>query len=189
MSILMSRADVVWRMRGRGAADRRGRRVSGRPRKAAAPEPVVNGLQPTITEAGGAGPDRFTLVCPECGELGRHPFALLARKAFEEHADEDHPAKLSPMEQIRSLVDLSETAPGRWECVLGTETYRVCERGPGRFEVEVASRRAVIDAQMSTLDDARIVIGGHARLVSQALATAATLASQRISPANIISLE
>ncbi|MFI1648277.1 hypothetical protein ACH4XT_15245 [Streptomyces avidinii] len=163
--------------------------MSGRPRKAAAPEPVVNGLQPTITEPGDAGPDRFTLVCPECGELGRHLFALLARRAFEEHADEDHPAKQSPMEQIRTLVDLSETAPGQWECALDTETYRVRERGPGRFEVKVASRRAVIDAQMHTLDDERIVIGGHAKLVSHALATAATLASQHISPANIIALE
>ncbi|MFE2271409.1 hypothetical protein ACFXB4_19450 [Streptomyces lavendulae] len=163
--------------------------MSGRSRKGSAPEPVVNGLQPTITETGGAGPDRFTLVCPQCGELGRHPFALLARRAFEEHADEDHPAGQSPMEQIRTLVDLSEIAPGRWECALETDTYWVRELGPGRFEVEVASRRIVVDARMSTLDDARIVIGGHAKLVSQALATAATLASRRISPDNIISLE
>ncbi|MFE5809767.1 hypothetical protein [Streptomyces sp. NPDC056491] len=63
------------------------------------------------------------------------------------------------------------------------------ERGPGRFEVEVVSRRTVIDAPMRTLDDARIVIGGHARLMSAALATAATFESRHVSPANVVSLE
>lgn len=166
----------------------RGRTERGRPCKAASQEPAVNGLHPTITETGDAGPDRFTLVCPKCGEVGRYPFALLGRRALEEHADEKHPAE-SPMEQIRTLVDLVETGPGRWECALGTEIYRVYERGPGRLEVEVASRRVTVDARMSTLDDARIVIGGHAGVVSSALAIAASMESRRVSPANIVSLE
>ncbi|MER6312177.1 hypothetical protein ABT237_00185 [Streptomyces sp. NPDC001581] len=114
---------------------------------------------------------------------------MLARRAFEEHAEEEHPAGQSSMEQIRTLVDLPETVPCRWECALGTEFYWVRELGPGRFEVAMASRRALIDAQMGTLDDARIVIDGHARLFSPALATTAALASRRIYPANIVSLE
>lgn len=154
-------------------------------------EPMVNGLRPTITDTGDAGPDRFALTCPECGEVSRHAFALLARRAFEEHADENHPAGPSPLEQIRTLVDLAETSPGRWECTLGPDTYRVCERGAGRFEVEVADRRGVIEARMSTLDDVRIAIGGHAGLVSRALATAAAIGSGRVcvSPDNVVLLE
>ncbi|RSS84613.1 hypothetical protein EF919_38615, partial [Streptomyces sp. WAC02707] len=116
-------------------------------------EPMVNGLRPTITETGDAGRDRFALTCPVCGELGRHAFVLLARRAFEEHADENHPAGPGPLEQIRTLVDLAESAPGRWECTLGPVTYQVCERGAGRFEVEVVGRRGVIESRMSTLDD------------------------------------
>ncbi len=57
-------ADNARKMSGARKGDER---VGRRPRKAAAPEPVVNGLQPTITETGDAGPDRFTLVCPDRG--------------------------------------------------------------------------------------------------------------------------
>ncbi|MEU8542906.1 hypothetical protein AB0C52_23465 [Streptomyces sp. NPDC048717] len=68
---------------------------------------------------------RFILACPVCGEPGRHAFVLPARRAFEGHADEEHPAGDSPLEQARGLVDLVETGPGRWECALGPETYLV----------------------------------------------------------------
>lgn len=163
--------------------------VSRRPRKGAVEEPVVNGLRGTVTEEETAGPGRFALVCPECGELGRHRFALLARRAFEEHADEVHPAAESPLDQVRTLVDLSESVPGTWECELGADAYRVRQRGHDRYEVEVVGRRTVIDAELGTLDDARVVIGGHARVVSPALAAAAVLQLRRGTPVATIPLE
>nr|WP_258404896.1 hypothetical protein [Streptomyces sp. F2] len=44
---------------------------------------------------------------------------------------------------------------------------------------------------MSTLDDVRIAIGGHAGVVGRALATAAAIGSGRVcvSPDNVVSLE
>jgi hypothetical protein len=150
---------------------------------------VVNGLQPKITEEGDAGPDRFKLECPRCGEVGRHRFALLARRAFEEHADEVHPTAESPLDQIRTLIDLSETEAGTWECSIAAETYVVRERGRGDYEVELVGRRATIDARMGSLDEVRIVIGGHAKLVNAALATAATVQLRHVAPANAIVLE
>ncbi|WNI20015.1 hypothetical protein [Actinacidiphila sp. ITFR-21] len=149
----------------------------------------MNGLQAKITDDETAGPDRFALECPECGELSRHRFVLLARRAFEEHADEAHPAVESPLDQIRTLVDLAESEPGTWECELGPDTYLVRQRGEGRYEVEVVGRRAVIDAELVTLDDVRIVIGGRARLVSPALATAATIQLRHGTPAVAVPLE
>ncbi|WP_158721452.1 hypothetical protein [Streptomyces sp. NRRL S-241] len=156
-----------------------------------APEPMVNGLRPTIAETGDAGPERFTLTCPVCGEVSRHPFELLARRAFEEHADEEHPAGDSPLEQVRSLVDLVETDPGRWECALGPQTYLVRGCDTDRFEVVLAGRRAVIEVKMSTLDDVRIAIGAHAGLVGRALADAAAIEAGRVcvSPDNVVPLE
>ncbi|MDR3033330.1 MAG: hypothetical protein LBV78_09525, partial [Kitasatospora sp.] len=49
----------------------------------------------------------------------------------------------------------------------------VRECGPNRFKVEGAGRRAVIEAEVRTLDGVRIAIGGHAGLVGRALAAAA----------------
>lgn len=160
-----------------------------RPRKGAVEEPVVNGLRGTITEEEAAGPDRFVVACPECGEVGRQRFVLLARRAFEEHADEVHPVMESPLDQIRTLVDLSESVTGTWECELGVDAYRVHQRGHDRYEVEVVGRRTVIDAELGTLDDARVVIGGHAHVVSPALAEAVVLQLRRGSPAVAIPLE
>ncbi|MFD6967422.1 hypothetical protein [Streptomyces sp. NPDC059949] len=162
--------------------------MSRRPRTSA-PEPMVNGLQSTITETGDAGPDRFVLECPTCGEVGRFRFLLLARRAFEEHADEEHSAAASPLEQIRTLVDLAETSPGVWQGEVGAGTYLVRQRDRDRYEVEVVGHRATIDARMSTLDDARVVIGGHAGLVSAALATAAAIELRHVAPANVVALE
>ncbi|WP_329155737.1 hypothetical protein OIU91_41035 (plasmid) [Streptomyces sp. NBC_01456] len=166
--------------------------MSRRPRKGVAQEPVVNGLRPTITELTedeATGPDRFALHCPQCGEVSRHRFALLARRAFEEHADEVHPVVESPLDQIRTLVDLAESTPGTWECELGLETYLVRQRGHDEYEVEVPSRSIVIDAELGTLDDARIVIGGHAKVVSSALATAVAVQLRHGSPAGAVPLE
>ncbi|KPI14263.1 hypothetical protein OV450_2794 [Actinobacteria bacterium OV450] len=70
--------------------------------------------------------------------------------------------------------------PGRWKCTLGLETYLVRECGPGRFGVEVAGRRAVVEAEVSTLDGVRISIGSHAGLVGRALATAAAMEAGRV---------
>ena len=159
-----------------------------RPRKGAVEEPVVNGLRGTITEEA-AGPERFVVACPKCGEVGRRRFVLLARRAFEEHADQVHPVVESPLDQIRTRVDLSESVTGTWECELGVDTYRVHQRGHARYEVEVVGRRTVIDAEICTLDDARIVIGGHAHVVSPALAEAAVLQLRRGSPAVAVPLE
>ncbi|GAA1213184.1 hypothetical protein [Streptomyces rhizosphaericus] len=166
--------------------------MSQRPRKAVTLEPVVNGLRPTISELAeeeANGADRFALQCPGCGEVGRYRFALLARRAFEEHADEVHPIVASPLDQIRTLVDLAESVPGTWECELGSEIYRVHEPGPGQYELEVSSRGVVIDAELGTLDDARIVIGGHARVVSSALVTAAAVQLRHGAPACAVPLE
>ncbi|WP_394426369.1 hypothetical protein [Streptomyces sp. SGAir0957] len=166
--------------------------MSRRPRKAVALEPVVNGLRPTITELNeeeADGPDVFILRCPECGEVGRYRFALLARRAFEEHADEVHPIVASPLDQIRTLVDLAESVPGTWECELGAQSYRVREQGPGQYELEVCGRGVVIDADLGTLDDARIVIGGHAGVVKSALATAAAVQLRHGSPVCAVPLE
>ncbi len=149
----------------------------------------MNGLQPKITEEADTGPDRFKLECPRCGEVGRHRFALLARRAFEEHADEAHPIAESPLDQIRTLVDLSETGPGTWECSIAADTYVVRERGHGDYEVELVGRQATIDARMGTLDEVRIVIGGHAKLVNAALATAATIQLRHVAPVNAVPLE
>ncbi|MEU6350106.1 hypothetical protein ABZ896_12345 [Streptomyces sp. NPDC047072] len=121
--------------------------------------------------------------------MGRHRFALLARRAFEEHADEVHQVTESPLDQIRTLVDLSESVPGTWECELGGDAYRVRQRGHDHYEVEVVGRRTVIDAELGTLDDARVVIGGHARVVSSALAAAAVLQLRRGTPAVAVPLE
>ncbi|MEU5661935.1 hypothetical protein [Streptomyces longwoodensis] len=60
---------------------------------------------------------------------------------------------------------------------------------PGRFTVELVSRRTLIDARLATLDDARITIGGHAKLVSSALATAATIQLRQGRPAHTVPLE
>lgn len=149
----------------------------------------MNGLQPKITDVGDAGPDRFKLECPRCGEVGRHRFALLARRAFEEHADEVHPMAETPLDRIRALVDLSETEPGAWECSIAADTYVVRERSCGDYEVELVGRRATIDAHLGTLDEVRIVIGGHAKLVNAALATAATIQLRHVAPANAVLLE
>ncbi|MFF4534286.1 hypothetical protein ACFY1P_34065 [Streptomyces sp. NPDC001407] len=153
------------------------------------PEPAVNGLRPQITEEQDAGPEKFTLTCPRCGVVGRYRFALLARRAFEAHADEEHPAVDSPLDRIRTLVDLAETTPGAWGCELGQETYVVRQRAHDQYEVEVTSRRITIDAPLRTLDDARIAIGGHAKLVNAALATAATIQLRHGTPADAIPLE
>ncbi|MFI6688089.1 hypothetical protein [Streptomyces sp. NPDC050485] len=166
--------------------------MSRRPRRAEAQEPAVNGLRPVITELTedeAGGPERFVLQCPQCGEVGRHRYLLLARRSFEEHADEVHPAVESPLDQIRTLVDLAEATPGTWECQLGAETYRVHEIGPGRYEVEVCSHRVVIDAELGSLDDARIVIGAHAQLVGSALATAAAIQLRHGAPAGAVPRE
>ncbi|WP_424892189.1 hypothetical protein [Streptomyces sp. XH2] len=153
------------------------------------PDLVVNGLRPEITRDENEGPDRFMLECPRCGVVGRYPFALLARRAFEAHADEEHPVVESPLDQVRALVDLAETAPGLWECELGLETYVVRQRANDRYEVEVVGRRATIDAQLSTLDDARIVIGGRAKVIGAALATAAAIQLRHGAPVNAVPLE
>jgi hypothetical protein len=88
---------------------------------------------------------------------------------------------------IRSVA--SSTWPGTWQCGFGPDIYLVRQRGEGRYEVEVVGRRAVIDAELVTLDAARIVIGGHARLVSPALATAATIQLRHGTPAVAVPLE
>ncbi|HWU05359.1 MAG TPA: hypothetical protein VN520_02970 [Streptomyces sp.] len=163
--------------------------MSPRPRKQRAPEPSVNGLQPEVTEDESTAPDRYKLECPLCGEVGRYRFALLARRAFEEHVDENHPAVQSPLDQVRTLVDVAETEAGTWECTIGAESYVVRQHSPGRFTVEVVSRRTLIDARLATLDDARITIGGHAKLVSSALATAATIQLRQGRPAHMVPLE
>ncbi|RLU82560.1 hypothetical protein CTZ27_30020 [Streptomyces griseocarneus] len=150
---------------------------------------MVNGLRPSIIEDEDAGPERFALACPHCGALGRYRFALLARRAFEAHADEEHPVVQSPLDRVRTLVDLAEAEPGRWVCELGPETYVVRRRARDRYEVEVVGRRATIDARLSTLDDARIAIGGHAKVVDAVLATAATIQLRHGTPANAVPLE
>ncbi|MFJ5850845.1 hypothetical protein [Streptomyces sp. NPDC092903] len=126
--------------------------------------------------------------CPKCGEVGRFRVPLLARRAFEEHANEEHPVAASPMEQIRALVDLAETSPGVWRGEVGAGTYVVRQLDRAPYEVEVVGRRAAIDARMSTLDDARVVIGGHVGLVNGALATAAAIELRHVAPANVVAL-
>ncbi|MDW4912550.1 hypothetical protein [Streptomyces californicus] len=163
--------------------------MSTQPRKRTAPEPSVNGLQPKITEDQSTAPDRYKLECPLCDEVGRYRFALLARRAFEEHVDENHPAAQSPLDQVRTLVDMTETDAGTWECTLGAERYVARQHSPGRFTVEVVNRRIMIDARLATLDDARITIGGHAKLVSSALVTAATIQLRQGRPAHTVPLE
>lgn len=152
--------------------------MSRRPRKEADLEPV-NGLRPEITETDGV----FVLTCPLCGPVGDPlRFALLARRAFEAHADEEHPSGPGPLERIRTLVDLAEGEPGIWECLVGEQRYVVSRQTPDRYEVEVVGRRATLHGQLGTLDAVRIAIGGHAGLVGQALATAAAIEAQRGDP-------
>ncbi|MGW3915202.1 hypothetical protein ACWEBX_27285 [Streptomyces sp. NPDC005070] len=65
----------------------------------------MNGLQPKITEDESASHDKYKLECPQCGETGRYRFALLARRAFEEHTDEKDPVVESPLDQVRTFLD------------------------------------------------------------------------------------
>lgn len=163
--------------------------MSRRPRQRAAREPAVNGLRPTISESEEAGDDRLILGCPKCGEVGRFRFALLARRAFEEHVDDEHPVAQSPLDQVRTLVDLAETVPGVWEGKASAETYMVHQHAEDRFEVQVVGLRATIEAHLSTLDEARIVIGGHAGVIGPALATAATIQLRHPTPVHAVRLE
>lgn len=149
--------------------------MSRSPRQHAAPEPAVDGLRPTISESEEAGVNQLILGCPKCGEVGRFRFAVLARRAFEEHVDDEHPIVQSPLVQVRTLVDLAETVSGVWEGKVAAETYVVQQYAQDRFEVEVVGLHVTIEAQLTTLDEARIVIGGHAGVISPALATAATI--------------
>ncbi|MEV8546968.1 hypothetical protein [Streptomyces sp. NPDC051572] len=149
----------------------------------------MSGLRPKITEKESVGPDKFTLECPVCGEVGRYRFVLLARRGFEEHADEEHSVVDSPLDQIRTRVDLAETSPETWECTLGAENYVVRRHHSGRYAVEVTSRGIVIEAQLITLDDARIAIGVHAKVVNSALATAATIQLRHPIPADRVALD
>ncbi|MEV8529400.1 hypothetical protein AB0451_35555 [Streptomyces sp. NPDC052000] len=93
------------------------------------------------------------------------------------------------MDQIRTLVVLAESAPGTWKCELGPGAYWVSRREQGQFEVEVCSRRVVIDSELGTLDAACLVIGSHARLVSSALAIAAAIQLRHGAPAAVVPLE
>jgi len=65
----------------------------------------------------------------------------------------------------------------------------VRQRADGRFEVEVVGRESTIEARLGTLDDARIVIGGHAGVVASALATAATIQLRHAAPVQVVVLE
>ncbi|MFI5748974.1 hypothetical protein ACIBBE_24270 [Streptomyces sp. NPDC051644] len=162
--------------------------MSRRSRKGAAHQPTVNGLQAKITENDSGSPKGFTLECPVCGEVGRYRFELLAQRAFEEHADENHPVAESPLDQIRGFVDLAETAPDTWECTIGAETYVVRQNSSAQYVVEVTSQGLAIDARLTTLDDSRITIGGHAKVVSATLATAATIQLRHPTPPNSAAL-
>ncbi|MFF7644119.1 hypothetical protein [Streptomyces canus] len=50
-------------------------------------------------------------------------------------------------------------------------------------------RESTIEARLGTLDDARIVIGGHTGVVASALATAATIQLRHAAPAQVVVLE
>ncbi|MEU2453852.1 hypothetical protein ABZ605_27715 [Streptomyces sp. NPDC012765] len=160
--------------------------MSRRPHKDPALEPV-NGIVPQITETDGL----HVLSCPLCGPVGApYRFRLLARRAFEAHADEEHPTGPGPLERIRTLVDLAEGEPGTWQCLVGEQRYVVSRPGPDHYEVEIGGRRATLHGRLTTLDAVRIAIGGYAGLVDQALATAAAIEAQRgePGPGNTVSL-
>ncbi|MCZ1012173.1 hypothetical protein [Streptomyces lydicus] len=149
----------------------------------------VGGVQPNVSEVDDGDPAKYALGCPECGaELGRHRFLPLARRTFEEHVDEEHPSVASPLDQIRTLVDLAETEPGTWVCEVAGNVYTVHEVEDGKYKVEMPSLNSTVDADLGRLDEARIVIGGHAGVVSTALGLAATMAMRRTAPENAIPL-
>ncbi|MFE5084224.1 hypothetical protein [Streptomyces mirabilis] len=72
---------------------------------------------------------------------------------------------------------------------LGREVYGVRQRADDRFEVEVVGREVTIEARLGRLEDARIVIGGHAGVVASALATAATMQLRHAALAQVVVLE
>lgn len=149
----------------------------------------VGEVQPNVSEIDDGDPAKYALGCPKCSaELGRYRFLPLARRAFEEHVDEKHPAVASPLDQIRTLVDLAETVPGTWVCEVAGKVYTIHAGEGDKYTVKVPSRSSTIDADLSHLDEARIVIGGHAGVVSAALGLAATMAMRRTAPDNAISL-
>jgi hypothetical protein len=90
---------------------------------------------------------------------------------------------------MRSYIDLAETSPETWECMLGAETYVVRRQHSGHYVVEVTSRGIAIDAELATLDDVRITIGSHAKVVNAALATAATIELRHPTPADCVALD
>ncbi|MFF5019103.1 hypothetical protein [Streptomyces sp. NPDC001165] len=106
-------------------------------------------------------------------------FPLLAERAFEAHTDEAHPSWISPLDQMRELVELAEVSPESWACDLAGQSYRVRQLKSDHYEVQLPNRRATFEARLTCLDEARIVIGGHAGLVSSALATAARVQLHR----------
>lgn len=176
------------------------RRVGGRPGDAAdrpdgararRPRPTSpsGALQPQIVEDPSRAPKRHILICPECGELDGYRFPLLAERAFETHTDEAHPSSISPLEQIREIVDLAAASPASWACVLAGQAYHVRQLKPDHYEVQLANHRAAFEARLTCLDEARIVIGVHAGLVSGALATAARVQLHRVAPENSIALK
>jgi len=168
-----------------GAADRPGRpRAMGPTRPSSA-----SGLRPQITDDPSRAPQRHILICPVCGELDGYRFPLLAERAFEAHTDEVHPSSTGPLEQIRELVELAEVSPSSWVCDLAGQSYHVHQLKADHYEVKLPNRRVTFEAHLPCLDEARIVIGGHAGLVSGALATAARLQLHHVAPGNSIALK
>lgn len=161
-----------------------------RKRRTAPPTELVGGLLPQIIEVDDGTPEKYQLVCPACGdeEVGRFRFPLLAKRAFEEHVDEQHPTTATPLDQVRTLVDLAETSPNTWVCDLAGDSYTVRHLETGRYEVEVTSRDVVIEAELGKLDEARVVIGSRAGLVTSALALAASVQLRRTAPDNAVAL-
>ncbi|MFF2228345.1 hypothetical protein ACFVV7_34070 [Streptomyces globisporus] len=131
----------------------------------------------------------YELGCPECGTpLGRHAFLPLAKRVFEEHVDEEHPSVTSPLEQVRTLVDLADVAENTWTCEIAGQTYTVQKVAALEYTVRLPGRGALADTVIRNLDDARMIIGGHAGIVSAALRLAASVQLRRVAPTNSVPL-
>lgn len=126
-------------------------------------------LKPTFRST----PDGFKVRCPLCGELdGAHRFEPLARRAFEEHCDEEHGAP-TPLEAALAAVPLVRTRAGQWTAETTAGTYMVRQAREG-FTVELPGGTH-LQGTLNSQAEAQICIARATGMITTGQAEAARL--------------
>lgn len=141
--------------------------------------PGLPPLEPAIRRLRPLEPPNFLLSCPRCEQdLGEYRFEPLARRAFDEHLDENHPAP-TPLDLVWAAVVLTAGDPGFWACEVGGGSYAVRLVAAGQFAVDAVTLGGTVRNPMRSLAEAQICIGSMARVISPAVAQAAALQLRR----------